>query len=470
MKKKTYSTYEVFTPSSPAFLTFVERNEIDAKLDRAMKTIGKQVILYGHSGSGKTSLIQNYLTTNNLNKIITQCSNEMAIEEVLLDAFNQLDIYYKETIESNTGDKIGGNLSASFLGMKASLNAEQNQNDKEVLKKMVSVQLTPPTLAKYLGLANCCWIIEDFHKILKSDKNKLSQIMKVFMDASINFPKLKIVTIGAVNTAREIIQYDKEMKNRVAEIHVQLMDSKKLNSIITTGEKLLNIKFDNSVKDRIISFSCGLPSVTHNLCLLICEENKINETSVLDKRFSFNTVDLKKAVNTFISDNEDTYKSIYEKATYTKIQRKYENPKELLFAMINTKNEEIEIQEIINLLKLKHPNYKSNNLKNYLDELTSIERDEVLRYHKATNSYYFSNPFFKSYVATKQHEEFESVKLNKRKIVKNMGDYLDSLSLAKMQFLKDFEVFEGDFETNYDEDDDEFKSILNNKLTSLTLE
>ena len=43
------------------------------------------------------------------------------------------------------------------------------------------------------------------------------------MDKSADYPYLKIIALGAVNTGREVVEYDTEMRNRVSEIEVTLM-------------------------------------------------------------------------------------------------------------------------------------------------------------------------------------------------------------------------------------------------------
>lgn len=52
---------DVYTPSSPATLTFVERGSLNDLLVDAIRTKGKQLIIYGHTGTGKSTLLFNKL-------------------------------------------------------------------------------------------------------------------------------------------------------------------------------------------------------------------------------------------------------------------------------------------------------------------------------------------------------------------------------------------------------------------------
>ncbi len=52
---------DVFTPATPARVTFVERDAINEKLVNALNTPGKQIVVYGHSGNGKSTFLVNKL-------------------------------------------------------------------------------------------------------------------------------------------------------------------------------------------------------------------------------------------------------------------------------------------------------------------------------------------------------------------------------------------------------------------------
>ena len=94
-KREKKQTTDVFTPTTPARLPFVERETINRKLVNAIKTPGKQIIVYGHSGSGKTTLLENKLFQTYEAHITTRCVKGLSFEQLVLDAFDQLGGFYE---------------------------------------------------------------------------------------------------------------------------------------------------------------------------------------------------------------------------------------------------------------------------------------------------------------------------------------------------------------------------------------
>ena len=201
---------DVFTPTKPAILTFVERKAINEKLVDSLRTPGKQLVVYGHSGSGETTLLINKLFQLYENHITTRCMSGLNFDQIIIDAFDQLNQYYisEETRTIKSG--ISGSLSAEYIGIKAKIDLSLSEDFQTKQHRIIPPQLTPQKLASFIGSAGCCWVLEDFHKIDDGEKKKLSQIMKIFMDMAVDYNDLKIIAIGAVGTAREVVAYDSE--------------------------------------------------------------------------------------------------------------------------------------------------------------------------------------------------------------------------------------------------------------------
>ena len=361
----------------------------------------------------------------------------MSFNDLFIDAFNKLEVYYSGEAISKDGAKVSGGVSASYFGFKASLNAEANSDSTIKSQRAVTLPITPQTLAKYFGEANAIWIIEDFHKMNTEEKTKLSQVMKIFMDMSEKYNSVKIIAIGAVNTAREVVQYDPEMRNRVAEIHIPLMSKDELQEIIQVGTKLLNFAFSKDVSEKIAIYSCGMASVTHQLSLLICENEEVETTLNVDRKADDKSLDV--AIDEYISETSDSLKHIYDIAVKCKYQRKYETPKEILSAILKNKKESVTIRDISTAIKKKHKEYKDNNLKKYVTELTTTERAEILRYDKNSDTYFFSTPFIKTYCLCVLNKDYDDSIITKAQLIENLQNTLHiELESAYEQFLKDF--------------------------------
>ncbi|HCI2746159.1 TPA: hypothetical protein NO335_004154, partial [Pseudomonas aeruginosa] len=161
-------------------------------------------------------------------------------------------------------------LQGTYAGIKTAIENSSSSELSKSEKRVLPPQLTPQSLGRLLGASNQCWVIEDFHKIDSSEKQKLSQLLKVFMDLAVEYKNLKIICLGAVDTARQVVDYDEEMKERVAEIHVPLMNDEEINLIITKGQSLLHINIPQPIRRKIIKHACGVASICHQICLNMC--------------------------------------------------------------------------------------------------------------------------------------------------------------------------------------------------------
>jgi hypothetical protein len=400
-------TIDVFTPTKPAVSTYVEREEINCQLVDALRTPGKQLIVYGFTGSGKTTLLKNKLDQLYENYISTSCTKGMKLDQIRRDAFDQMDKYYLAKRNKSSSTSIG-------LAYKA-IKAELSTNETGEYERIIPIQLSDQRLAEFIGEAKCCWIIEDFHKVEKSEKEGLAQMMKVFMDMASKYANAKIIAIGAVGTAREVIDYDREMRNRVSEVHVKLMTIDELENIIKKGSKLLNIHFPREIIDEITYYSNGLASLCHQMCLSMCFNREIFSTS--ESYIEFNRKDFEKAVNDYVNQNSDTLKSTFDKAKRLD-KGKDITTMEIFKTIIKKKSDEITFDDLIRTLRKRKPTLNTKSFRSMITKLSTPDYGEILRYNSDGKFYFFSNPFHKLYVqflmdndSTKIEDQFHKISI-----------------------------------------------------------
>jgi energy-coupling factor transporter ATP-binding protein EcfA2 len=330
MPIEKYKTADVFTPATPASLSFVPRVSVDAQLKRALQTPGKQIVVFGHSGSGKTTLITNAISVASLGSITSRCTKESTFESIVLSAFDKLNPFYAAENTKKDSSSSTAKLEGAYHVIKASVERAATSESSEKSTRALPPQLTAERLAEFCGAAGCCWIVEDFHKVAASEKEKLAQSMKVFMDTAADFPLVRVIAIGAVDTAREVVQYDPEMNTRVAEIAVPILSQEELVEILSKGEQLLNVRF-GALKQQIAAYASGLGAVCHQIALNICLAAGIEETS--NSEIWISTLNLENALKGYVADSSDTLKAAFDKAIKNKRERKFDNTRLILKAL-----------------------------------------------------------------------------------------------------------------------------------------
>jgi len=390
---KIVDVYDVFTPTTPARLTFVEREIILKKINNAIRTPGKQMIVYGNSGGGKTTLLENKLHQLYESHITSRCMKGITVNELMLNAFDQLSRYYVSEETQSTKLTVKASLKQDYLTIKSSIEASSENNTQTKKQRILPPQLTAQSLAKFLGECNSCWVIEDFHKVENDEKNKLSQLMKVFMDEADTYRTVKIIAIGAVDTARQIVEYDHEMRNRVAEIHVPLMSDKEILEIINKGLSLLNLKMSSKNKNEITKYSNGLASVCHHLCLNACIDLNVYET--VRETILITNSNLQEAVKSYLEEMSDSIKNSFERIFKQERESKYKNAELIIEALSVLEQDGATRAEIYKTILKKEENYPQGNLTNFLSKLIS-DKDSIVQLNPNSGKYSFKDPIYKA--------------------------------------------------------------------------
>ncbi len=315
----------------------------------------------------------------------------MSFDSVLLDAFDQLESFYvdEKVVEGKVA--IDAGVKANFQLIKTHLTAKREDSKQSKSKRIVPPQLTGPNLGKMIGEAKYCWVLEDFHKIEGEEKKKLTQLMKVFMDLSDTYPELKIVAVGAVNTARQVVQYDSEMRRRLAEIHVPLMTDDEISKIVNNGCHMLNVKISKDLIQDISHHSNGVASICHQLCALMCEELDIFRTISPCDKISFDYSNVTYAVSEYLELESDTIKRAFDNAL------KLKDSDDIIYALSAVDQAGAKLEKIHETLKSRELRYSEKQISSILDKLLLEKYGELVKYDEDSHKFSFSDPFYRTF-------------------------------------------------------------------------
>lgn len=376
---------EVFTPTVAADLNYVARPPIDSLLSSEMSIPGKQIIVYGHSGSGKTSSVRNMLNKAGYRFIKTHCESSTTFEQIVLSAFDSLDMFVMTESGLSKKKTIKGTLALEYKAIKNSIATESTIETSVKFSRLLPPQLTPQKLAQFLGQGQIVWLIEDFHKVAESEKKRLADTIKIFVDNANDYPLSKIICIGACESARELLQLDPNLQTRVSEISVPLLSDEEIRGIVVNGFNMLNITPCDSIVEKLVYYSDRLGASAHQMCLDICKGKGVYKSSICKKQLD-DTV-FQYAIKGFIERSSDTFKSIYEAAVRNELGWY------ILKTFSRNTMDKLSYAEVKKIVNSRNRNFSDDAIKAKLDELSSAAFG-IIYFNSNSEKYSLTSPFW----------------------------------------------------------------------------
>ncbi len=333
----------------------------------------------------------------------------MAFNQILLNAFDQLGSFYKQTgsVSETEGSKISGGVETK--GFKSTGELSVSQTRVSGFARLVNPQLTPQRLAEALGAENKVLVIEDFHKLADEEKKKLADMLKVFIDQANKYPDLKVVCIGAVDTAREIVKLDNNLKQRVYECEIPLLTDAEIKEIVIRGCDLLNINMTTDLVERIVHYSNQLGALAHQLSYDVCECEGITRSQLKRKRLTGEK--FANAVEGYIDARSDTLREVYDRAVKDPLGWY------ILRTFANRPLSKLSLKSISRKVNTADHPFSENEIALKLAELSTAEVG-ILRSDFNSSMFAVSDPFWGAFIKMRIAQE----QAEREKAIKNSNN------------------------------------------------
>jgi hypothetical protein len=372
-------TRQVFTPSVPAGRSFVGRKtEMKDLRNSGLRVPGAQVLVWGESGAGKSSLVNKVLEDMGLTAVKTACTPDSTFDQLLESAFAGTGVFVVTDTEEHSAVSMDmeSTLGSELIGAKFKTGIEGSVGKKVNRQPIARPQLSAQRLASELGSRKLSWVIEDFHKINAEERMKVAHALKIFADEGARYPDTRVIVLGVSTSIDELVEPATNVGSRLVDIQVPPLPDKYLGEILTIGEDLLNLDF-TAIRKLLLDTSVGTVNITHALALACCNERDVESRAA--ETVVFTEADFDEAVQSYARTRSSSLRGRFIKALTVHRKRKYNNPEILLRAITQLPASGGTVGEILAIVHREHPSYPSANATNYLKAFQEEERGSLIR-------------------------------------------------------------------------------------------
>jgi len=264
-------------------LSYVKRPQLEAEFHDALRDKGAPVIvIYGSSKQGKSSLRRSVLSDDKCTMV--SGANGMTPEGLYREVLNKANAHGKSETEHRSKAELEAMLEmpavfawANPFKAKAGGTAEKKRITGEV---EVDYSNPESVCRKYMEAAGTRPIvIDNFHYFDVAAQRKLATALRVFGGKGV-----KMVVLGTWRAQNHLEKVNSDLLGRITSVNVEPWKDEELRTVLETGEKALNIKFDKPLKARLLKLSDGNVGLLQSAASLVLKRAGVNEGGRIVKR------------------------------------------------------------------------------------------------------------------------------------------------------------------------------------------
>jgi len=272
---------EVFGVSSKHVASYIERAGVDTKFREALNT-DRQIVVYGSSKQGKTSLVSKYLPyeENILVSLTPKTTVLDMYHTILASAGVKLRSGSTEARATESTVGVGARFKAMiplFAGGEAEAKGETKAgSNKEIKYEEVPINLELPQhiseMLDRIGSSKRI-ILENFHYLNDEIQKQFAFDLRAFQELGVRF-----VILGVWRERNRMAQFNGDLLDRVVEVPVEPWLKEEFRHVAKQGGLALRVSFDSALLERAIDASFSSIGVFQELMKGICRESGVMES------------------------------------------------------------------------------------------------------------------------------------------------------------------------------------------------
>lgn len=276
-----YQTNDVFGVRSKLIASYIERQTVDDLFTDALKH-GNEIIVYGSSKQGKTSLLLNILKSDKYVKV--ECSPQTQSIDIYKSILRQLNVAFIESETSTNSSEHGGKIGGGFkikipvvgeLGLNGEIADKVANSDTQISKYIEYNLALAQDVAEVLKSKNInrYLVLENFHYLTTEVQETLAFDLRAFQDQGVIF-----IILGIWREANRLVQFNGDLLDRITEIPVEPWTPADFKRVINKGALILNVDF-SSIEDELITAAFDSIGVVQELCKNACIAAGVEKTA-----------------------------------------------------------------------------------------------------------------------------------------------------------------------------------------------
>lgn len=285
-RHKSMLVEQVFGVSKDPVLSYVEREEVDGLFVEAIKT-DKQIIVYGASKQGKTSLVGKHISYKE--NVVVSLTPKFSLIDIYKSILSSLGVEIITNTTVSSSSELGTNLSAKikavlpvFSSQISSEISSSNSTKQECDKKQIELNLELPNdVAKAINEIKKEFfiILENFHYLSEDIQQSFAFDLRSFQELGVRF-----IILGVWREKNRLIQFNGDLLDRIFEIPVEPWTPQDFMKVISKGEELLNICIDHDIKNEIVNSSFDSIGVVQELLKDLCKMSGVHNSLETKKK------------------------------------------------------------------------------------------------------------------------------------------------------------------------------------------